>query len=112
MHKKSLSTIKSYALKNGEKRYQFQIYIGTDPLTGKQQRTTRRGFKTKKEAELELARIKLEVNKDTFRKIQAETFEDVFNLWINLYEKTVEQSTFAKTSTIFKNHILPLLGEN
>ncbi|MEM5672805.1 Arm DNA-binding domain-containing protein [Bacillus cereus] len=40
--------IKAYNLKNGEKRYQFQIYIGIDPLTGKQQRTTRRGFKTKK----------------------------------------------------------------
>ncbi|MBK5348534.1 tyrosine-type recombinase/integrase [Bacillus sp. TH44] len=111
MAKKINSIIKAYNLKNGEKRYQFQIYIGIDPLTGKQQRTTRRGFKTKKEAELDLARIKLEISKGTFRKIQAETFEEIFNLWIQHYEKTVEQSTFTKTSTIFKKHIIPLLGE-
>ncbi|WP_227752137.1 Arm DNA-binding domain-containing protein [Viridibacillus arvi] len=55
MPKKKLSTIESYKMKNGEKRYKFQFYIGVDPLTGNQKRTTRRGFKTKKEAELELA---------------------------------------------------------
>ncbi|MEM5672804.1 N-terminal phage integrase SAM-like domain-containing protein [Bacillus cereus] len=58
-----------------------------------------------------MARIKLEISKGTFRKIQAETFEEIFNLWIQHYEKTVEQSTFTKTSTIFKKHIIPLLGE-
>lgn len=88
----------------------FQIYVGTDPLTGKQQRTTRRGFKTKKEAELALARLKLEIDKGTFRKIQAETYQDIYNLWVKNYEKTVEQSTFVKTTGIFRNHILPALA--
>ena len=88
----------------------FQIYVGTDPLTGKQQRTTRRGFKTKREAELALARLKLEIDKGTFRKIQAETYQDIYNLWVKIYEKTVEESTFVKTIGIFRNHILPALG--
>ncbi|WP_449443148.1 Arm DNA-binding domain-containing protein [Ureibacillus acetophenoni] len=51
-------TIKSYKLKNNETRYMFQLYIGVDPLTGKEQSTTRRGFKTKKEAKRCLNRIK------------------------------------------------------
>ncbi|MGN4127240.1 tyrosine-type recombinase/integrase [Lysinibacillus sphaericus] len=105
-----MTTIKSYSLQNGEKRYQFQLYVGVDPLTGKEQRTTRRGFKTKKEAALELARLNLEIDKGTFRKRTAETFNDVYELWIEQYKNTVEASTFVKTTGIFKNHILPGVG--
>lgn len=107
MPKKKLAAVESYKMKNGEKRYKFQVYIGTDPLTGVQKRTTRRGFKTKKEAELELSRIKLQINEGTFQKQTVETYLDIYNIWVVQYEKTVEQSTFVKTIGIFKNHILP-----
>ncbi len=110
MTKRNTTTIESYLLKNGEKRYQFQIYIGTDELTGKQKRTTRRGFKTQKEAKLELARIKLQIDNGTFFKQVAETYLDVYNLWVKQYEKTVEESTFIKTTGIFRNHILPIIS--
>lgn len=66
--KKQTTTIQEYNLKSGEKRFMFQLYIGVDPLTGKEQRTTRRGFKTKKEAELALARIKLQVSEGTYKQ--------------------------------------------
>lgn len=72
-----MTTIKSYSLQNGEKRYQFQVYVGVDPLTGKEQRTTRRGFKTKKEAQLALSRLRLEIEKGTFRKTTVETYHDI-----------------------------------
>ncbi|WP_285397280.1 site-specific integrase [Lysinibacillus sp. fls2-241-R2A-57] len=110
MEKRKSSTIESYVLKNGQKRYQFQLYVGTNPLTGKQQRTTRRGFKTLKEAKLEIARLKLEIGKGTFKSVVIETYQDIYNLWVVQYEKTVEESTFIKTTRIFKNHILPTLG--
>lgn len=103
--------IKQYKLKNGEIRYEFQVYLGTDEATGKQMRTTRRGFKTKKEAELALARIKLQVASGEFRKERAETFKEVYELWLLQYENTVEQSTFIKTVSLFDNHILPSIGE-
>lgn len=106
-----MTTIKSYSLQNGEKRYQFQLYVGVNPLTGKEQRTTRRGFKTKKEAQLALARLKLEIDKGNYKKESAETFQEVYKLWINQYENTVEESTFNKTINYFKNHILPALGK-
>jgi len=104
------SNIHSYKLKNGQLRYQFQLYVGTDPLTGKQQRTTRRGFKTIKEAKLELAKLKIAIDDGTFNKVVIETYSDIYNLWIVQYEKTVEESTFLKTNRLFKNHILPALG--
>lgn len=110
MAKKKSTTVECYPLKDGQKRYRFKIYVGIDPLTGKEQRTTRSNFKTKKEAELALARIKLEIDKGTFRKKQAETFQDIHDLWIKQYEKTVEESTFVKTTEIFRIHILPAMS--
>lgn len=75
MVKKGTTPIEYYTLKNGEKRYKFQVYIGVNELTGKEERTTRSGFKTKKEAKLELSRIKLEISNGTFRKKQVETYQ-------------------------------------
>src|SRR5699024_3210158 len=104
--------IKKYKLKNGETRYQFQLYLGTDSLTGKPKRTTRRGFKTKKEADLELSRLKLELERGELANKQLLTFKEVYELWLPQYEYSVEESTYIKTVGIFKNHILPALGEH
>lgn len=107
---KKVSPIKSYKLKNGETRYEFPVYLGVDPLTGKQKRTKKRGFKTRKEAELALARIKLNVANGTYKQDRAETYQELYNIWVKQYEKTVEESTFVKTIGIFKNHILPAMS--
>lgn len=111
MTKTNSTYIKAYTKKNNEKCYMFKVYAGINPLTGKEIYTTRRGFKTKKEANLALAQIKLEISKGEFRKQHVETYNDIYKLWIVQYEKTVEESTFVKTSGIFRNHILPALGE-
>lgn len=104
------TTIKLYQLKNVDTRYMFKIYVGVDPLSGRQHSTTRRGFKKKKEAELTYNRLKLEIYNGTYKKLQYETFQDLYNEWVVHYEKTVEESTFVKTLGIFKNHILPKMG--
>ncbi len=110
MTKKNSSPIKSYQNKDGKTLYMFRVFLGTDELTGKAKNTTRRGFKTKKEAELALARIKLQVSEGTYKQRSAETYQEVYDLWITQYEKTVEESTFVKTVGYFKNHILPAMG--
>lgn len=102
-----MTSIKSYTLKDGSKRYKFQVYLGIDPLTRKERRTTRRGFKTKKEAQLVLSRLQLEIDKGTYRKQSVETYGEIYDLWVEQYKRTVEDSTFVKTTNIFKNHILP-----
>lgn len=104
------SPIKSYKNKSGKTLYKFQVYLGIDELTGKNRSTTRRGFKTKKEAELALSRIKIQVSDGTYRQKNMDTYQEVYDLWINQYEKTVEESTFVKTLGYFKNHILPSLA--
>ncbi|MDL4975429.1 Arm DNA-binding domain-containing protein, partial [Enterococcus faecalis] len=52
-----MAMIKQYKKKNGEKAWYFKTYLGTDPLTGKKKYTTKRGFRTQKEAKIALARL-------------------------------------------------------
>lgn len=110
MAKNTSSPTKSYQNKDGKTLYMFRVFLGTDELTGKAKNTTRRGFKTKKEAEIALARIKLQVSEGTYKQKSAETYQEVYDLWITQYEKTVEESTFVKTAGYFKNNILPAMG--
>ncbi|MGE7923335.1 tyrosine-type recombinase/integrase [Viridibacillus arvi] len=103
--------IKAYKLKNNETRYKFHVYVGVDLLTGKEKTTTRSGFKTKKEAKEALVKIQQDIRNGTFRKQAVETYQDVYELWMEHYEHTVEDSTLLKTKRIFKNHILPSFTE-
>lgn len=110
MVKKKVSPIKSYKLKDGTTRYEFPAYLGINPLTGKEMRTMKRGFKTLKEAGLALARLKLDVANGTYQQTRAETYQELYELWVKQYEKTVEESTYVKTTGVFINHILPAMG--
>lgn len=88
----------------------FKFYLGTDSLTGKPITTTRRGFKSRKEAQDAMNQLQLEVYSGTYKKQQYETYQDIYNMWVEQYENSVEESTFVKTIGIFKNHILPAMG--
>lgn len=72
------SPIKPYKLKNGETRYMFKIYIGVDPLTGKERSTTRRSFKKKSEAILAYNRMKFEISYGKYKKQQFKTYQDIY----------------------------------
>ena len=52
-----MATIKKYTKKDGSTAYMFQMYLGMDPLTGKIRKTTKRGFKTQKEAKAFLDKV-------------------------------------------------------
>lgn len=55
--------IKLYTKKDGKTYYMFKLYLGMDSETGKQIHVTRRGFLTKKEANLALAQLRVQVSK-------------------------------------------------
>ncbi len=106
-----MATIKRYTKKDGSTAYQFNAYLGVDPLTGKSKRTTRRGFKTSKEANLSLAALLLEVESKGFVKQNYTTFKDVYELWYSQYVHTVKPITADNTKRMFKLHILPVFGK-
>ena len=105
-----MANIKKYTKKDGSTAYMFQAYLGTDPNTGNRIRVTRQGFRTKKEATLALSRLKLEVDEGSFIKANDDTFQAVYELWLEQYRNTVKESTLNKTIQLFGKHILPAFG--
>lgn len=96
--------IKKYTTKNGETRYLFQTYLGIDPLTGKERRTTRRGFKTIKEAKQAERNLLLDVEENGLPSNQSDgfqdpTFEELAFLWLENYKTTVKPSTFENVKS-------------
>lgn len=96
--------IKKYTTKNGETRYLFQTYLGIDPATGKERRTTRRGFKTMKEAKQAERNLLLDVEENGLPSNQSDgfqdpTFEELASLWLENYKTTVKPSTFENVQS-------------
>lgn len=105
--------IKKYTNKDGEIRYLFQTYLGIDPATGKERRTTRRGFKTMKEAKQAERNLLLDVEENGLPSNQSDgfqdpTFEELASLWLENYKTTVKPSTFenvkSKVEKITEEH--------
>jgi integrase len=106
-----MATFKQYEKKNGTKAWLFKGYLGTDPVTGKEVHTTRRGFSTKKEAKLALSRIKLDYEENGLKKDEKETFKQIYELWVETYKTTVKEVTFIKNEIKFNKWILPVYGD-
>lgn len=105
-----MATFKQYEKKDGTKAWLFQAYLGVNPLTGKEVRTTRRNFKTKKEAQLALSRLQVDYVSDGLKKGKEETFKEVYELWFEVYKTTVKEVTLIKTEIKFKKWLLPIYG--
>lgn len=106
-----LATYKQYETNKGT-FWRVSGYLGVDPLTGKQTNYNKRGFKTKKEAKHYYDNAKLQFNNgvyDTSKPIR-QTFETVYNEWLDIYADDVESSTLNKTKQYFRLHILPQFG--
>lgn len=72
--------IHSYKIQDGEVRYKFNIYIGIDPLTGKEKATTRSGFKTRKEAKDTYLALQQEIQNGTYNKNANDSYRQVYDL--------------------------------
>lgn len=102
--------IKKYKKKDGSTAWKLVAYLGVDPVTGKQRRTTRQGFATKREAQAALRALELKGIPD--KKPKHVKLADVYADWVEWYRPTVKPSTFRTVSTIYNARILPPLGEH
>ncbi|OIS60836.1 site-specific integrase [Staphylococcus equorum] len=98
--------IKKYKKKDGTNAYMFVAYLGIDPVTGKQKRTTRRGFKSEREAKIAEAKLQTEVQQNGFLNNEITTFKEVYELWLEQYQNTVRESTYQRVLTLFDTAIL------
>lgn len=84
--------MQGYFRKRGN-RWSFTIDIGIDPKTGKRKQKTRSGFRTKKEAQLEAAKLQQELGQGTFINEKETMFKDFVEDWLKQYQSTVKVST-------------------
>lgn len=103
-----------YKLKNGEDRWLFQIFIGRNPITGKQIKKTRMGFKSPIEATIAYAKMLEERQNGAYTleslAVERVTIETLYHQWHEEYAQSVEASTLSKTESYYNNHILPDIG--
>lgn len=105
-----MATFEQYEKKDGTKLWRFNTYLGIDLVTGKQKRTTRSGFTTKKAAKLALDRLKVDFHEKGFRQQKHYTFNEIYEVWLVSYRETVKESTLKHTLELFSNRILPKFG--
>ncbi|WP_313428143.1 site-specific integrase [Siminovitchia terrae] len=103
-----MASFQKYKTKQGT-LWLFKTYVGIDPKTGKRKPTTRRGFKTKKEAQ-EAARILEDEVKAGIYHRNNLTFKQVFDEWWSSHKNTIKLSTQHAKLSKFDKHILPWFG--
>ncbi|TPG70481.1 site-specific integrase [Brevibacillus laterosporus] len=74
--------------------------------------TTKRGFKTKKEAQLDSIQFEQDIANGLYNpSSKAVTFEDVYQQWFEIHSKTLKRSSQKAIDSVFKNQILPHFGK-
>ncbi|QOS97926.1 site-specific integrase [Brevibacterium sp. JNUCC-42] len=106
-----MASFQKYASKDGIK-WLYKIYTTTDPITGKKKQTTKRGFKTKKEAQLDAIQFEQDIANGLYSpSSKVVTFEDVYQQWFEIHAKTIKRSTQKSIKSLFKNQIIPHFGK-
>lgn len=86
------------------------VYYVTDE-NGKRRQKWKGGFRTKKEAERELARITHALHTGTYVEPSRMTVAEYLRYWLENYAKTnVAPSTYSRYRIIVEGHLIPALG--
>lgn len=103
-----MASFQKYKTKDGD-RWKFQFYGPVDPKSGKRKPSTRRGFKTKKEAQQALKQIEEQLERGMYQTKDI-TYQQVFDEWWGAATATYKPSTISTKHVKFEKHILPYFG--
>jgi integrase len=107
-----MASFQKYQTKDGWK-WLFKVDLPPDPLTGKRRQTTRRGFKTKKEAQKAATELLMQAEKGVEVINQNMTLEEYLDKWVDLSAKRKVRETTLKNYLRAINHrIKPVLGKH
>lgn len=81
-----------------------------DTITKKYKERSKRGFKTKREAQLAAAKVERQLAGDKYNMDEHMTYQQIYEEWWAIYSKTIKQSSQYTIGLKFKKHILPRLG--
>lgn len=101
--------MKGHIRKRGS-TYSIVVDIGKNPETGKRQQKWFSGYKTKKEAQTDLAKIVTELEENTFIIPSTSTMKEYLDYWIEQRESNLSPTTLYSYKLMIKTHIVPELG--
>ncbi|WP_322922930.1 site-specific integrase [Paenibacillus campi] len=107
-----MAYFKKYSTKNKGDLWLFKIDVGIDPGTGNRKTTTRRGFKTKREAQ-EVARLMETQREDGTLAIERQDalVKDYLEEWLVVFKQgTVRENTYKQYQNAVFKHLIPALG--
>jgi integrase len=81
-----------------------------EPRTQKFKETSKRGFKTKKEAELAAAKVEMEIANNTFIVDSSITYQQVYDEWWDSHSKTIKPSSRYTSKIKYTKYSLPFFG--
>lgn len=106
--------IKEYINNKDNKKY-YEVkneYLGKNVYTGKEKRISKKGFKTKREAQNYIVKAKNEfLNGSIYLRSENITFEHVYKLWDEQHKTQVKESSYHTIKTILEKRILPVFKE-
>ncbi|MBY0120916.1 site-specific integrase [Bacillus sp. S/N-304-OC-R1] len=90
-------------------KYFYIVDIGKDPLTGKRKQKRKKGFCTKKEAEIALTELLKELNEGFLTQSKI-SLDDYMNTWFKERKVVVQKSTLRTNFSFYRNYISPSIG--
>lgn len=105
-----MAKFSQYTKKNGSTWWSYQAYLGVNEF-GKEVRTTRRGFKTKKEAQLALNQLLVDYQNGQHQQNKIMTFKELYDLWLENHRLRVKKSTVATNRRFIEQYVLKYLGD-
>jgi integrase len=91
-------------------KYFYVVDIGKDPLTGKRKQKKKRGFSSKKEAEVALSQLTIDVRHNNYIETDKITLGEFIQEWLIEMKLSVAPSTYQNYISFFKCHINPRIG--
>jgi len=91
--------------------YYFVLDAGKNPANGKRIQYRRRGFKSKREAQIELAKLQLKVNEKKEVTSSKMPFYKYIEQWFNAKKIKLKPSTIQNYEQQIKSNIVPYIGE-
>ncbi|EAC5408392.1 site-specific integrase, partial [Listeria monocytogenes] len=96
--------------KRKQKLWRFKCYLGKNEF-GKDVRTTRSGYKTKKEAQQAYRHLQMNFDNKLHRQSGHMTFEQLYDEFLKSYRNKVKPSTIMILRRAIEDHALPYIGK-
>lgn len=96
--------------KHANGTWEFRIRY-KDPVTQKYKEKSKRGFKTKKEAQIAAIELEQEIRSGTLPINDDITFQQAYKEWWAAHSQTIKQSSRYTTRFKFTKYILPAFGK-